>query len=165
MIKTYEAKPQVIVNVNGLPAVCHNLTCDFTYITTPSEITEFTYTAVTKKLVITGTKFPAKSTDIQSISFAMTPCTQNSAVYSETKIECTLTKNPTAGTHWPEVTSRFGKIPVKSSLAKTKITPTYSNTVPNSNLNLLGGDNITLTGTNFPHELATSTISLKFSDS
>lgn len=164
MIKTYETKPQVIVNVNNLPAVCHNLTCDFTYIATPSEITSFTYTAISKKLVITGTKFPALATDVQSISFAMTACTLNTAVHSVTNIECTLDKNPTAGSHWPDVTTSFGKIPVKSTVAKTSITPTLSSTLPASNLNLLGGDNITLTGTNFPHELATSTFSLKFSD-
>lgn len=31
MLRTVETKPQVIVTVDGLPAVCHNLTCDFTY--------------------------------------------------------------------------------------------------------------------------------------
>jgi hypothetical protein len=31
MLKTYETEPQVIVKVKDLPAVCHNLTCDFTY--------------------------------------------------------------------------------------------------------------------------------------
>jgi len=29
MLKTYETKPQLIVSVNGLPAVCHSLKCDF----------------------------------------------------------------------------------------------------------------------------------------
>jgi hypothetical protein len=94
----------------------------------------------------------------------MTTCVPNTAVHSETKIECTLNNNPTAGTHWPDITTSFGKIPVKSSIAKHTVQPTLASTVPATNLNLLGGDNITLTGTNFPHELATSTFALKFSD-
>jgi hypothetical protein len=32
MLKTVETKPQLIVEVNGLPAACHNLSCDFSYI-------------------------------------------------------------------------------------------------------------------------------------
>jgi hypothetical protein len=32
MLKTIETKPQLIVEVNGLPAACHNLSCDFSYI-------------------------------------------------------------------------------------------------------------------------------------
>ena len=31
-LKTYEEKPQVVVKVDDLPAVCHNMTCDFSYI-------------------------------------------------------------------------------------------------------------------------------------
>ena len=31
-LKTYEEKPQVIVSVDGEPAACHNMTCDFTYV-------------------------------------------------------------------------------------------------------------------------------------
>jgi len=37
--KTYETKPQMIVSVDGLPAVCHNLTCDYTYSVPTSEAT------------------------------------------------------------------------------------------------------------------------------
>jgi hypothetical protein len=62
MLKTFETKPQLIVNVgdNGqFPAVCHNMTCDFSYIVPVGEITDFTFTAATKTLQLTGTKFPA----------------------------------------------------------------------------------------------------------
>lgn len=52
MLKTFETKPQLIVEVDGLPAVCHNLTCDFTYIKNVGEVTSFTFTETTKELVI-----------------------------------------------------------------------------------------------------------------
>jgi len=41
MIHTDEVLPQVKVSVNGLPAVCKNLTCDYTFIESPYEITSF----------------------------------------------------------------------------------------------------------------------------
>jgi len=52
MLKTFETKPQLIVEVQGLPAVCHNLTCDFSYIENVGEVTSFQFTEETKKLVI-----------------------------------------------------------------------------------------------------------------
>lgn len=82
MLKTYETKPQVIVNVGEMPAVCKNLTCDFTYTAPVGEITGFTYDEGAKVLVITGTDFPALSADIQRVWYAMTECTIDQAKYS-----------------------------------------------------------------------------------
>ena len=42
----------MIVTVGDDPAVCHNLTCDFTFIEPVGEITSFTFTESTKKLVM-----------------------------------------------------------------------------------------------------------------
>lgn len=47
--------------------------------------------------------------------------------------------------------------------AKT-IVGTITNIHPHSDLNVLGADNITLTGTNFPHQLEGSTFDLQFDD-
>jgi hypothetical protein len=82
MIKSYETKPQVIVNVGDMPAVCKNLTCDFTYTTPVGEITEFTYTKASKVLVIKGTDFPALNADIQKVWYAMTECTIDKSKYT-----------------------------------------------------------------------------------
>jgi len=82
MIKTYETEPQVIVTVNDMPAVCKNLTCDFTYTASVGEITAFTYDTATKVVVITGTAFPEKHEDIQVIRFAMAECAIDKAKYS-----------------------------------------------------------------------------------
>ena len=57
-LKTYEEKPQLIVKVGDQPAVCHNMTCDFTYTEPTGEITAVTYDKTSKKLVITGTNLP-----------------------------------------------------------------------------------------------------------
>lgn len=164
MLRTHETKPQVIVNVDGLPAACHNLTCDFTYIATAGEVTEFTYTAGTRILAIKGTAFPEKATEMQKINFAHTSCTMDATKHTKTSMECKLDKEPTCGKHIPVVTSIYGIIPGKADLAKTTIGCTITNVVPTSGYNLLGGTNITFTGTNFPHDLATSTVSLEFSD-
>jgi hypothetical protein len=60
-LKTYEEKPQLIVKVGGEPAVCHNMTCDFTYTEPHGEITGVTYDKASKKLTITGTNLPGKA--------------------------------------------------------------------------------------------------------
>lgn len=74
-LRTYEKKPQLIVNVGDQPAVCHNMTCDFTYLTPVGEITSATYDQASKKLVIQGTNLPTntdvcphKSTELQCTS-------------------------------------------------------------------------------------------------
>lgn len=164
MIKTYETKPQVIVNVGDMPAVCKNLTCDFTYTAPVGEITEFTYTAATKVLVIKGTDFPALTADIQKVWYAMTECTIDKSKYTTTNIECTLVKEPTCGDHKPKVITRWGLVPYKTDLADQTILCSITGMHPATNLNLLGGDNITLTGTNFPHQIEGSTFELKFDD-
>lgn len=51
-LRTYEEKPQVIVSVGEQPAVCHNMTCDFTYTKPVGEITSSTYDQATRKLII-----------------------------------------------------------------------------------------------------------------
>lgn len=64
MLKTFETKPQLIVTVNDNPAVCHNMTCDFTYIEPVGQITSFTFTEDSKLLVIEGTELPSVISDI-----------------------------------------------------------------------------------------------------
>jgi hypothetical protein len=74
MLRTFETEPQLIVSVGKLPAVCHNLTCDFTYILPEGEITAFTYDESTKKLVLTGTNLPSVISNISKVEFALAEC-------------------------------------------------------------------------------------------
>jgi len=164
MLKTYETKPQLMVSVDGLPAVCHNLTCDFMYTAPVGQVTGFTFDAGTKKVKLTGTDLPAKATDIQKIMFAMSECTVDAETLSATNIDCTLVKEPTCGDHAPTLTTQLGNIPHAEGLTKITVTCTITKLHPIANLNLLGADNITFTGTNFPHELETSTVEIEFND-
>lgn len=164
MIKTYETTPQVIVTVDGLPAACHNMTCGFTYTKTTTLIKGITYDGSSKKLSLTGYGFPSKASDMQKIEYAKTPCKIDPSKQSETTMECTLTKEPTCGKHLPFAMSRYGQIPIKEGKAPKEIKCFVKKIEPATDLNLFGGDNITFTGTNFPHELATSTFALEFGD-
>jgi hypothetical protein len=62
--KTYETKPQMIVSVNEQPAVCHNLTCDYTYSLPSGSVDSFTFTESSNVLSIIGTDLPSILTDI-----------------------------------------------------------------------------------------------------
>ena len=91
MLKTYETKPQVKVNVNYMPAVCHNMTCDYTYVDPVGTIDSFTYHTANKSLNVTGTKLP-NMTDVESITFAQAFCnvTDNTTVI-KTNVSETIT--------------------------------------------------------------------------
>lgn len=88
-LRTFETNPQVIVTVDGLPAVCHNLNCDFNYVVSPGEVTAFTFDETTKVLTITGTKLPVGE-NLEKIEFSLSSCTVDAAASSETSIKCTL---------------------------------------------------------------------------
>lgn len=164
-IRTYEEEPQLIVTVNDVPAVCHNLSCNFTYVEPVGEITAFTYDHSTKVLVITGTDLPNVTSNISSVDFAHTHCTIDDTTLSDTNLECTLDEDPTCGDHMPILTSVLGIIPVNDTLVTAEtITCTLTSLFPDNTLNLLGGDNLTFTGTMLPKVLSTSAVSIKFSD-
>jgi len=48
----------MLVTVDDLPVVCHNMTCDYTYVKPIGEITGATYDKSTRKLIITGVDLP-----------------------------------------------------------------------------------------------------------
>lgn len=50
--------PQVLVDVDGLPALCVNLNCNYAYIAATAQITGQTYNEATKEIVVTGTALP-----------------------------------------------------------------------------------------------------------
>jgi hypothetical protein len=164
-IRTFEEKPQLIVTVNDVPAVCHNLTCDFTYIETPaSMIDSFTYDLSTRVLVLTGTELSNVTEDIEHVYFAQNHCTIDWTTDDNSTLTCTLDEDPTCGEHIPILTTRFGIIPVNETVSAESIACVLTSVYPNSNLNLLGGDNLTFTGSLLPKALSTSTVSIKFND-
>ena len=144
--------------------MCHNLTCDFTYTESVGEVTAFTFDLATKKLILTGSSFPIQITDIRSITFAMTNCLVDQATLTATNLECTLEHEPTCGDYMPVLVSSLGLITNAASLAVSTVQCSVASAAPLTNLNLLGGDTITITGTNFPRYLSTSTFLIKFDD-
>jgi len=77
-------------------------------------------------------------------------------------VSCTLDSEPVCGSYLPEYFHNLGLIPVATGLAKEDVTCTISSVTPNTELNLLGGDNLTFTGTHFPKQVEGSTFELAF---
>ena len=101
-LKTFEEKPQMIVNVGDQPAVCHNMTCDFTYIETKGLVTDWKFDEASKKMVISGNQLPllaVKSVDtcspitVEADCTADTSCTWANDACSKVVIDtCTTMK-------------------------------------------------------------------------
>jgi hypothetical protein len=88
--------------------------------------------------------------DIQRVVFAKSQCLIDPSTLSETRLECTLTGNPTCGVYLPELVSNLGRIPNSPTLeAETVLCSLFSATIP-TDLNLLGGDTLKFLGENFP---------------
>jgi hypothetical protein len=168
MLETYEEKPQMLVEIDHMPAVCHSMDCGFTHIAAVGEITSFTVAG--GKLTVTGTNLPDNTSKIQSISIAQSTCTPEATdeegTLSGTEIVCALDREQVCGNWMPKVTTFLGDVPVAESVSAQTITCAVSSMTPDTStspLNLLGDDTIVFTGTGFPHEMEDSTFDLVFS--
>jgi hypothetical protein len=116
MLNTYEEKPQMIVEIDSKPAVCHSMSCGFTHVPAVGEITSFAITENPWKLTVSGTELPDNLSKIQSISIAASTCTVQGAgedgSLSGTSIECLLDREPVCGDWEPLVTTFFGNVPM-----------------------------------------------------
>jgi len=162
MLRTYATAPQVKVWVGDYPAVCKNLNCDYHYVVPEGEVTDFTYTDNTRELVLTGTDLPVNTSLVRRVEFGHSPCTI-SAISNES-LTCTLDYEPVCGDHLPELYSTYGLVNNSVNLTASTITCTATSVVPTTQLNLLGGDNLTISGTQFPWNFERSTIDIKFTD-
>jgi len=71
MLETYEEKPQMIVQVDDMPAVCHSMDCQFTHIPAVGLVTEFAISdSFPYQLTVKGTDLPDNTSKIQSITIA-----------------------------------------------------------------------------------------------
>jgi hypothetical protein len=140
------------------------MTCDFTYTEPVGEVEGYIFNHVTNKLTLEGINFPNVTADISSIFFAHTHCTIDESSLTSTLLECTLDDTPVCGDYLPIFTSTLGVVPNAVGLISEEVVCTLSYVTPSEKLNLLGGDNLTFTGTFLPRDLSTSTVSIKFSD-
>ena len=152
MLRTIEEKPQLLVTVDGGPVVCHNMTCDFEYIPPVGKITAFSFDSATDRLTLTGTALPPIN-ETYHIQFAATFCTIDESVHTDTNVECVLDRAPVCGDHLPILTHNLGMVPLVSSIFPERITCSLTSVIPNTELSLWGEDNITISGSNLPHDL------------
>lgn len=119
MLETYEEKPQMLVEIDHMPAVCHSMDCGFTHIPAVGMITGFTVAG--SRLTVTGTDLPDNTSKIQSITFAQSTCTPEATdaegTLSGTEIVCNLDRATVCGNWKPKVTTFLGDVPHQDDLA------------------------------------------------
>lgn len=162
MLRTYETKPQISVQVGEYPAVCKNFTCDYSYIEAVGEITKFEYRQSIKQLTITGTSLPKDAKEIQHVEFAQSHCTVSKL--SETELVCTLDHDPVCGEYVPTIKTVKGNLKNSDSLEKLKLACEITVVTPDKDLNPLGGDRLTFSGSLLPRDVHQSTIEIKFDE-
>lgn len=186
MIHTDEVLPQVKVSVNGLPAVCKNLTCDFSYIESSYEITAFSLDDSEQTLTIEGVSLPE---NITSISFTNVDCTdyvfdqvtETSTVDSTDEfgnvtttevtevvgvtITCSMADALTGGSFLPIIKDDYGIIPVSDEVEEFVKEISVDSIEAVEILNMMGGDSLYLIGSGFPSSMDDgSDISVSLSD-
>jgi len=102
---------------------------------------------------------------VRKIRFANTDCIFDNSTSTHGELHCVLADAPTCGEWIPEVYSDHGLIPTDPSATKIKVDCTVTAITPNTDLNVLGGDNLTISGTNFPKFIADNTVDIGFSNS
>ena len=138
----------MVVQVGDYPAVCKNLSCQYNYTQPVGEVTNYTYTAATRELWLNGTNLPVNVSQIRYVKFAHSLCKLTNV--SNASLTCTLDYEPVCGDHLPELVSKYGLVNNSAALVAETITCTVTSVVPTTQLNLLGGDNLTISGTQFP---------------
>ena len=71
---------------------------------------------------------------------------------------------PVCGSWAPIVYSNLGFIPVETNITKIEVECTVTGIHPNKDLNVLGADNLTITGTNFPKFIKDNTVDIHFTN-
>lgn len=106
-LHTAHTKPQVMVKVDDMPAVCASVQCDFTYTEPTSEVDNMGISNL--DLTITGIDLPTGD-DLLSVKVAKTDCLVTAS--SDTEISCTLQDDWVHGDWTPEVRNVHGLAPV-----------------------------------------------------
>ena len=150
-------KPQVLVTVNGIEGLCPNFNCDYLYKTAPSEITAQAL-ANNVEITVAGTSLPTADVRVVLGNVACGTVTA-----TETSITCTLAESPAAGSWDVEVYEPKGRVPLATGVAKIDVALVVTAISPNTGLNQLGGDVLTLTGTGFDKVM--TNVAVAFSDS
>lgn len=149
--------PQIRIVVDGRLALCTDLICDYSYVTSESLVSSQSLTDASV-LTITGTSLPTNDASL-NITLGPISCTQTSV--SETEIKCTLDDTRVSGEWIAVLVSDSGLIPNEISTA-ISIVASVSSISPSTDINFLGGTEMTITGDSFGYD--TSVISVTYVD-
>lgn len=149
--------PQVLVNVDGLPALCMNLNCDYNYIASTGVVTAQSYDSGTKVITVYGTSLPTSGV---TIHFGGVTCADGTATLTNTQYTCTLTNQPRAGAHKAEVRDVNGLLAHDAACTDVVISLVVTSSTPAA-ANALGGDTLTINGSGFPINKSEVTVHLE----
>lgn len=156
MLRTDAQTPQLELTIDGMAALCNDLSCDFMYTTTDAVMTGFSIDD-SDLLTISGANLPNESTD--RIFLGPVGCTLTS--HSDTEIKCQLDDTRVSGDWKPRIRTEYGLIP--SSISSSLVVPVVANSVsPATDVNFLGGDEMTISGDSFGYN--TAVVSITYND-
>ena len=137
----------MLVTLDGRPALCANLNCDFTYYSDASVLTSQLKSGLTgRQLTVTGTSIPFN--DILKVTYGLVDCAVTSK--TDTNIACTLADIPVAGLQTVQVLTVNGILPVDATLFQPTLEAlVVSSVTPKINVNYLGGDILVFAGSGF----------------
>lgn len=113
-----------------------------------------------QELTITGTNLPT-SEDVK-VRFSSSECSSGSVTATENMITCTLISGAASGSWDVQVSDANGLTPLAADIESIEVPLEVDSITPYTDLNQLGGDILTITGSGF--DLVTSTTEITFSD-
>jgi hypothetical protein len=152
--------PQILVTIDGMPALCVDLNCDFQYTVSSSSIaTQAFDTTDNKTLTLTGTLLPNATTD--RIYFGPIICSYDLSTHVNETIVCELEDTVVSGDWKAYILTEYGLIP--NAIASSIEIPVVATAIsPNVDVNYLGGDIMNITGDSFGYDI--SAISVTYQD-
>jgi hypothetical protein len=157
MLYTVAQNPQVLVTVDGLPAVCPAANCDYSYIEDQNQgkivwasLEGRQITVEVQNLDEQGCTNSAASS--LTVGLGDSECVGTQEFVSSGEITCELDHLPEAGDHYARVTGACGAYEYSSSNI-ISVPLTITDTVPSSGLSVEGNEKIIVRGTGFPANL------------
>ena len=124
------------MTVDGLPALCTGLACDYVYEEATGVVTGMSIgTPTPVNVTLSGSDLPL---ELASVTLAKTNCIVTS--HNETSIVCYLETPWVAGSWYPEVRDDKGLIPVSIDVTAHHVPLIVTGVSPDTDLNQAGGD-------------------------
>jgi len=143
MLYTAATRPQILVEVDGVPAACKNVNCDYLYIAETSSVDSMSISG--NDITIQGTNLP---TDIENVILGDVEC--GATTSDGSTITCALSDDPCAGDYTSvQVITTGGQVPVSATFPTVTVPLTVLMVLDNNNLNQEGGNILVIFGSGF----------------